>query len=165
MHPASLSEDELLSQCEVRFQRRGGPGGQHRNKVSTAVVIEHIPTGIRAEANETRSQDTNRIEAIQRLRIELAIFVRRSKDLDSPSTLWRSRVRSGRIHISWRHSDYPAMLAEALDQWSTCDHDIARAAERLAVTPAQLVKLLRHEPRTLVMVNEKRFAEGLPKLR
>ncbi|MFN5707736.1 MAG: peptide chain release factor family protein, partial [Planctomycetota bacterium] len=59
-HPASLPEEKLLADCDVVRTRRGGPGGQHRNKVETAVVITHRPSGVSAEANERRSQAENR---------------------------------------------------------------------------------------------------------
>ena len=73
MHPAALPDDDLLSICNETRTRRGGPGGQHRNKVETAVVLQHRPTGLNAEANERRSQADNRRVALQRLRLRLAI--------------------------------------------------------------------------------------------
>ena len=76
MHPVELPIDELLKDCRVTRTRRSGPGGQHRNKVETAIVIEHIPTGIQGEAGEKRSQDANRQQAIRRLRLKLAEEVR-----------------------------------------------------------------------------------------
>ena len=76
LHPAALPPDELLAQCDVQFVRRSGPGGQHRNKVSTGVVLVHRPTGIKAEANERRSQAENRTAACLRLRVNLALEVR-----------------------------------------------------------------------------------------
>lgn len=54
-HPAAIDPDELLRQCDEKRIRRGGPGGQHRNKVETAVVLHHRPTGMTAEASERRS--------------------------------------------------------------------------------------------------------------
>ena len=39
-HPATWPEGRLLKHCSSRRQRRSGPGGQHRNKVETAVVYE-----------------------------------------------------------------------------------------------------------------------------
>ena len=48
-HPASLDDDRLLAECDQSFLRRSGPGGQNRNKVETAVVLRHRPTGLIAE--------------------------------------------------------------------------------------------------------------------
>src|SRR5207253_6004770 len=76
VHPADLAPAKLLAECVVRRQRRSGPGGQHRNKVETAVVLVHQPTCIRSEATEKRSQAANRQVAIHRLRVKLAIQVR-----------------------------------------------------------------------------------------
>ena len=64
VHPASLDVQRLLVDCESRRERRGGPGGQHRNKVETAVVLRHLPTGIVAEANERRSQQHGNLNDI-----------------------------------------------------------------------------------------------------
>ena len=55
------------SDIEIEFYRSSGPGGQHKNKTSTAVRIRHIPTGIVAQASERRSQHLNREIAMQRL--------------------------------------------------------------------------------------------------
>ena len=38
IHPAALPIHELRDVCELRFQRRSGPGGQHRNKVDKIPV-------------------------------------------------------------------------------------------------------------------------------
>ena len=38
-HPAMLPEEALLKQCTTEFDTTGGPGGQHRNKVETAVTL------------------------------------------------------------------------------------------------------------------------------
>jgi len=56
----TLSDDALLAQCRMEFFRASGPGGQHRNKVSTAVRLIHEATGVKAEAVESRSQVDNR---------------------------------------------------------------------------------------------------------
>src|SRR5215208_2690516 len=75
-HPASLPADRLLADCTVERTRRSGPGGQHRNKVETAVVITHDPTGVQTEASERRSQVANLTKATFRLRVKLALKIR-----------------------------------------------------------------------------------------
>ena len=111
-HPTLLTTDELLAECDARRLRRSGPGGQHRNKVETAVALVHRPTGVRAEANERRSQAQNRTVAVFRLRLKLALAVRAARDKHTaPSPLWRSRCHGGRIAVNPSHDDFPAMLA------------------------------------------------------
>ncbi len=174
MHPARLSVDELLDDCVVRVQRRGGPGGQHRNKVETAVVIEHKSTGVRAEASERRSQADNRRVAIQRLRMVLAIEHREllsQVDINGPtaadraSPLWRSRMAGNRIDVSTEHDDFPAIVAELLDVLFACVFDMSEASQHFAVTSSQLVNLLRSHPPALSLVNTKRIELGLHRLR
>lgn len=59
-----LDESEL----EESFSRSAGPGGQHVNKVSTRVVLKHIPTGIQVAVQDGRSQAANRRKARELLR-------------------------------------------------------------------------------------------------
>ena len=73
VHPAALPVEKLLTDCEIKKTRRGGPGGQHRNKVESAIVITHLPSKIVGQAGERRSQHENREVAVERLRLNLAV--------------------------------------------------------------------------------------------
>jgi hypothetical protein len=166
LHPASLMPEQLAADCRIERLRRSGPGGQHRNKVETAVRLLHRPTGVRAEASERRSQAENRAVALERLRRNLALEYRRPWVPENrPSPLWRSRCVGGRIRVSALHADFPAMLAEALDLIAACSGDLKRAAESLGASPSQLVKFVKKENRALVLVNRWRNERGLGPLK
>ena len=165
MHPAAYPLEQLLSRCEFTRTRRRGPGGQHRNKVETAVVVTHTPSGIRAEANEERSQALNRARAIHRLRVNLALSVRQPLDSNEPSASWRARVKARTIHVNPDHADFPAILAECLDVLASESWRLDEAATRLGVTSSQIVKLLQLDRRGLDRLNQERAAMGLRRLR
>jgi len=57
----------LESDLRESFARSSGPGGQHVNKVSTAVTLKHVPSGIGVTVQDSRSQARNREIALQRL--------------------------------------------------------------------------------------------------
>ena len=58
-----------FNENEVKYSaiRSGGPGGQHVNKVSTAIRATHIPTGFSVVVSDTRSQLQNKKKAKERL--------------------------------------------------------------------------------------------------
>ena len=166
VHPAALDGEQLLAECDMRRLRRSGPGGQRRNKVETAVVLHHRPTGVSAEANERRSQAENRSAALFRLRVKLALQVRRMRGPQyAPSTLWQSRCAGGRISVNESHADFPAVVAEVLDVIASREAEVKTAATTLGCTASQLVKLLKKQPRALALVNRWRMERGLPPLK
>ncbi len=60
---------------DISYQaiRSGGPGGQHVNKVSTAIRAKHNPSGISVVASDSRSQFQNKKLAKERLLAQLKI--------------------------------------------------------------------------------------------
>ena len=69
--PANTDNSDLLKNVQIQTLRGSGPGGQHRNKVETAVRVVHIPTGITVTASEHRSQLRNKKLALERLQSRL----------------------------------------------------------------------------------------------
>ena len=63
MRELEISEADL----EESFARSRGPGGQNVNKVSTAVTLRHLPSGISVTVQDSRSQALNRKLARERL--------------------------------------------------------------------------------------------------
>ena len=167
IHPASLSIEDLLSDCQFERTRRGGPGGQHRNKVESAIVVTHQPTGVVGQASERRSQHANRTVAIERLRVNLALEVRTTvnRETCSPSELWQHRCRRGRVEVSVRHEDFAPLLAEALDVLSACEFDHAAAAKLLSVSNSQLIKFLKQNTAAIEKLNKNRERNGLGRLK
>lgn len=167
LHPAALEEDDLLKQCTIAFGRVSGPGGQHRNKVESAVTITHTPTGMEGFAAERRKQYENRRVATKRLRLKLAANVRVPVHPQEhrPSELWQRRRQGEKMSVSPDNKDYPALLAEAMDVVVARRFDVAGAAGVLGITMSQLAKLIRNERHAFAFVNEGRTDRGLPALK
>lgn len=67
-----MSKKDLLfsvtaSDCRWDYYRGSGAGGQHRNKTDSAVRCTHIKSGAVGQAEDTRSQHTNKQLAFKRM--------------------------------------------------------------------------------------------------
>ncbi len=92
---------------DVEFEayRSGGKGGQNVNKVSTAVRIKHIPSGIIVECQEERYQGKNREKALKILKsklyaLELEKIEKEKKDLKGDYKMpgWGNQIRNYILH-------------------------------------------------------------------
>ena len=109
MWPNSVRKSDL----KIVAHRSGGPGGQHRNRRSTAIRITHIPTGITAVCADHKSQHQNKMDAFRRLAEKLVPLMKgESATHRAPDTIVRTyhepdqRVTDKRIPgCQWSYKD------------------------------------------------------------
>ena len=166
-NPRDLSAERLLASCRWEAFRGPGPGGQKRNKTSSAVRVTHEPTGLSATADESRSQAANRAAALGRLRLRLALELRspvpeRADFL--PAWFGRMLGAGGRLRLSRRDERYCSSVGIVLDVLAETDGSVSAAARRLGLSTANLVDFLQREPELLTRVNALRESRGLKRL-
>ncbi len=98
----NISPDEL----KMEFFHSRGAGGQNVNKVTTAVRITHLPTGITASCQDDRSQIRNRMKAMAVLRARLLDLEQR-KQSESIDRERRTQVGSGQRAEKIRTYNFP----------------------------------------------------------
>ena len=79
------------SEIEFQAMRSSGAGGQHVNKVSSAVRAIHPPTGLTAVSMDSRSQLQNKHAALARLK-EKIHQINEGKEKDSIMDQWSNHL-------------------------------------------------------------------------
>lgn len=159
-----FDDRRLLAECEVQRHRSGGPGGQHRNKVASAIRLCHKPSGLVAVAHESRLQQENQRRALRRLRHAIALVAR--IPLAEP-VVWPERVQvsHGQIRVREDNPAFPEALALVLDALSEHGGRVSEAARALGLTTSSLTKFLKAHPKVWREAGRIRSEAGLPPLR
>jgi peptide chain release factor 1 len=98
----NINPDDL----KMEFFHSHGAGGQNVNKVTTAVRITHLPTGIMAACQDERSQIRNRMKAMAVLRARL-LDMEQQKQSESIDKERRMQVGSGQRAEKIRTYNFP----------------------------------------------------------
>ncbi|OBW63173.1 MAG: peptide chain release factor 2 [Dehalococcoides mccartyi] len=121
----SVDIDIKPEDIKIDMFRSSGPGGQNVQKVSTAVRVTHIPSGIVVASQTERSQHQNReiamrILASKLLAVEIAKRAEERAKLKGEriSAEWGSQIRSYVLHpykmVKDHRTDYEVGNAEAV---------------------------------------------------
>lgn len=164
-HPSRQPLDRFERDCQLTMTRRSGPGGQHRNKTSTAIVLVHQPTQVSGEASESRSQAKNRSVAVQRLRLNLAVAIRCLESDDEEDAELRKKHAGRSVWVAEHNPQRPAVISLVLDDTVRYQGNLQQVAKEWRTTASQLLKLLRSETPAMDYMNRLRAFYELRPLR
>ena len=168
-----LSDAQLLDQCEVDTYRASGPGGQKRNKTSSAVRVRHPPSGLIVIAEESRSQHENRARALRRLRQAFYLKIREGIAPDRLNVPFlatlpdyqQARDGEGRLDLGRKDPRFWPAVGVVLDVVQACQAQVSTAAEALGVSTANLIAFLETDPKVWEQANQMRTRFGQKPLR
>ena len=166
-----LSDAQLLAQCEVDTYRASGPGGQKRNKTSSAVRLRHPPSGLLVIAEESRSQHENRAAPF-------AVCVRRSilncgticrpealASLAARPDYAAARDGEGRLHLGHKDPRFWPVVGLVLDVLQAAAARVSETAQTLGISTGNLIDFLHADDKVWEQANQMRVRFGLKPLR
>jgi hypothetical protein len=161
-----LTDAQLLAQCEVDTYRASGPGGQKRNKTSSAVRIRHLPSGLIVIAEESRSQHENRTKALKRLKQAFFLKLREPitteelRSISMRSDLVSVRSISGKLEVGRKDARFWPLVGLVLDVLEATQARVGDAAEALGISTGHLIDFLEVEPKVWEQANQMRQRHG-----
>lgn len=164
----ALTDSQLLAQCEVDTYRASGPGGQKRNKTSSAVRVRHPPSGLIVIAEESRSQHENRVKALKRMKQALYLKIRDeiadgelAPELIQIRADYPDQLRNGsRLELGRKDPRFWPAVGLVLDLLLSQKARLSEVASLLAISTANLVDFLRIEPKAWAEANHLREQFG-----
>ena len=131
----ALSDEELMKECRFDAMRGTGPGGQKRNKTSSAARVTHLESGLSAFDDVTRSQHQNLKHALDKLRGEIAVNLLPGVGEPTPGIpLAPVPKPNSRNYFLWLGRIFDALLAT--------DFQMPEAAARFECSPSHLIRIV-----------------------
>ncbi len=149
----TMSDEELSGICRITFTKGSGPGGQKRNKTSSAVKVELPQWGISTADCTERSQFRNRTKALKKLRMQIAANIRKAPQ------------HPENMECSMHSASYPLFAARLLDILNEYSFEYRDAADFCGISPSGLLKKLYRDPELWQIIQKRRNTAGLPPLR
>lgn len=134
-----MTLDELLRACTLKGYQGSGPGGQHRNKTNTGVLLTLREFNLEIKSCEGRSAHENKIHALHRMQMALALQVR-----EQPATP-EIPFPGSNGHIQTSNPLFPLFVAHVFDIMAAKGGDTKSAAAAFNLSPTALVKILRQD--------------------
>jgi hypothetical protein len=168
-----LTDAQLLAQCEVDTYRASGPGGQKRNKTSSAVRLRHPASKLIVIAEESRSQHENRARALRRLREALYLKLRdapapeqlAAAALESHADITAAKNAAGRLAVGRRDARFWPAAGVVLDVLAALKGRVGETAAALGVSTGNLIDFLQMVPKVWEQANHLRSQFGQKPLR
>jgi hypothetical protein len=159
-----LSDERFETQCRWEAFRGPGPGGQKRNKTSSAVRVTHVASGVSVVATEMRSQAANRKNALRRLRHRLTLERREEIDpvsFRAPRWFTELIAERGRLKVGERDGRYLPVMGLVLDVLAATGWSVSQSAELLGVSSGGLSGFLEKDDQLWAHVSRQRSGAGL----
>ncbi|MSR32735.1 MAG: peptide chain release factor-like protein [Gemmataceae bacterium] len=164
---ATLPDNSLLDQCEVDTYRASGPGGQKRNKTSSAVRLRHLPSGLMVIAEESRSQHENKARALRRLRKAFYLKIRKgvvvhgeAGEMARHPELAPALDADNRPHGSPKNETFWPAVGIILDMLEHYQGRVSDVALSLGTTTGAVVSFLKQDDKVWESVNHIRVRLG-----
>jgi hypothetical protein len=168
-YPFLALDDRLLAHASrIEAYQASGPGGQKRNRTYSAIRLTHSATGISVIAEESRSQNENRLKALRRLRMAIALRVRKQPGGAGPAipeTITVYFKQDTPLQVNQRNPFYPLVCATILDALYFEQGSIGDASRLLGLSTGRLSRFLGRDRDLLHAANELRSHFNLKPLK
>lgn len=151
---------ELLRACKVTGFQGSGPGGQFRNKTNSGVDLRLSEFNLAIKSCESRSANENKVHALHRMRLAIALHVR-----ETPKPPEALKFPGSMGHVQPSNELYPQFIADVLDIVAANGGDTREAARAFGLSTTAMTKILHADKAVLAKVQELRKAGGKPPLR
>ena len=137
-----LSDEHLQQHCSVETFKVPGPGGQKKNVTNSAVRIKlRHRVKIEGTASESRSQHQNKLKALTRLRLIIALKLRSEVSNTDLADLQKNNY----LLINPKNSIFPITTAILFDQLKLNAWDHQSLARDLNIGTNPLIRALKKD--------------------